>query len=406
MEPAETPKPPPALPVVEPGAPPIVLDATVVGAPPVITLETTRSAIDTEAPQAVPSDTPDPAAPIEAAPAPPPAVAPPSPKPAKWEEKEAGEWCPEELRLHLPKFAKFDYRDNYSESDDAPGGWRIVAATRRGRLHAHHGTHREDAFHFTKGERFTVLCVSDGAGSCRYSRIGSETTSREITRRLHEWLETNRPTLASLPAGELAKLIGAAMVDAVHKTVLGLHELATKAACSPKDFRCTLLLAVLYKSDIEAALLTSQVGDGFIASLESDGQAQRHGESDSGAYSGEVTCFIPDADSPTHASRIRLLPVGELESLILCSDGIEDPFYPLEKNAAVIFHQLYHGATDKLSGFENQALFAPVIGHPAAAANLEKWLGFEKKGENDDRTIVVLHRISPSATMKSIRPKT
>ena len=179
---------------------------------------------------------------------------------------------------------------------------------------------------------------------------------------------------------------------AAKAAITELNQIAEKAAFLPKDFRCTLLCAVLYMGTRADVALTSQVGDGFFAGLSRDGQARRYGSSDSGSYSGQVTCFVPDADALNHAARIRSIELADLEALILCSDGIEDPYYPLEKNAAAIFRQLCDGEANSLPGFEAAKLPGPVIGDVSARERLAQWLAFEKKGENDDRTILIVHR--------------
>jgi hypothetical protein len=141
-----------------------------------------------------------------------------------------------------------------------------------------------------------------------------------------------------------------------------------------------------------------QVGDGFFGLLGRDGQAGRHGEADSGQFSGEVTSFIPDPNALDHATKsIKSHSIDELEAVLICSDGVEDPFYPIEKNAAVIFHELYHGLprdTTNAAGVRHGSPLASVLDDHGSDA-LEDWLAFEKKGENDDRTIVLLHRDPP-----------
>jgi serine/threonine protein phosphatase PrpC len=312
---------------------------------------------------------------------------------SKWKDIEAGDWCPAKFVSVLEEaLVNFKYQDVHSDEMSALPGWKMLGATRRGRMHANSGNHREDAFHFLPTQNSIVLCVSDGAGSSQFSRVGAEFTTRRLTHELSENFKRDRDRLSSLEKAELTQQIAVAMSEEVYQTIKLLHEIAEKANCTPKDLRCTLLLAVVYTNDKAKILLTSQVGDGFFAKLNDENEAQRFGASDSGEYSGQVTCFIPDPEAPARAKQILSLDLEKVEALLLCTDGIEDPFYPIDKNAKSIFDQLYHGVPATLPDFEMQPQHGPIIGERGAEERLRRWLSFEKKGENDDRTIVILHR--------------
>ncbi|HNH44531.1 MAG TPA: protein phosphatase 2C domain-containing protein, partial [Agitococcus sp.] len=50
--------------------------------------------------------------------------------------------------------------------------YKILAASQRGRSHAHKGQFREDDFFIAQGENWHLAIVADGAGSAKYSRHG------------------------------------------------------------------------------------------------------------------------------------------------------------------------------------------------------------------------------------------
>jgi serine/threonine protein phosphatase PrpC len=50
----------------------------------------------------------------------------------------------------------------------------MLAASQRGRSHAHKGDAREDDFFIATGEGWCIAIVADGAGSAKYSRYGSQ----------------------------------------------------------------------------------------------------------------------------------------------------------------------------------------------------------------------------------------
>jgi serine/threonine protein phosphatase PrpC/PAS domain-containing protein len=314
-----------------------------------------------------------------------------------WQEKMAtGLWAPKEFHNHLPYSASFEYTDAYSRANEGLTGWSLIGATRRGRTHAHAGTHRDDAFRWAVEKNFTIVCVADGAGSHKYSRIGAETICRYVCEHLSARLKNSsfrkRVEANRLDSEQLKSAVGDQMTEVIWEGCLNLVEIARKVKCDQKDFRCTFLLAVHGAWAGSELILTNQIGDGFIIALGKDGQCEKYGTSDSGDFSGEVSCFVPDRDVENKANEIKCVPASGIEALLLCSDGIEDPFFPIEKKARTIFCQLYDGVKQKLSEFEKQSLHDRVVGEGGDYRLLEEWLGFEKRGENDDRTLVMLYR--------------
>lgn len=323
-------------------------------------------------------------------------------KPASWEPKEAQDpWCPPQFRSLLPWIQSYTYRDNFSLVEEGLAGWQIGAATRRGRLHAQHGTHREDALGWQVDEThgFAAMCVSDGAGSSKLSRIGSEAICQAVLARLRDSLAGLVPSLSGRDPDESIKQIAGVMGNAVLEAARKVKELAASAKIEPKELRCTLLLLVHVRTTDRNYMLGSQVGDGCIIGLLNNGQTKRFGEPDSGQFSGEVSCFLPDDDGVAKAHRIFVVPADDIVSIILCSDGVDDPFHPIEKRAVDVFRQLEGGVQTPLDGFEmqepHQAVVRPVVDYAGGidAAALATWLGFEKRGENDDRTILLLTRL-------------
>jgi len=274
-------------------------------------------------------------------------------------------------------------------------GWRAAGASRRGRMHANGGTHREDSLAFDAHDRATVLCVSDGAGSCQHSRIGSHVAADRVVEFLLAATAAVDPAIAA-DAGKLKDFLAAQVTAAAVAATDALVELAKKSGAQPKDFRCTLLTALHYRGAQHELLLTNQIGDGAICLLRKDQCTARLGASDSGTHSGEVSCFVPDDCAREKAKRVDVTSdVAAVECILLCSDGIEDPFYPLEKQAGAIFRQFYMGVTAPLPDFKAQPPQPAPLLQESAAWGLAQWLEFEKRGENDDRTVAVLHRLPP-----------
>ncbi|MBI5802555.1 MAG: protein phosphatase 2C domain-containing protein, partial [Verrucomicrobia bacterium] len=119
------------------------------------------------------------------------------PKPATWKNLPAKEpWCPPAIAAHAPELRKVAAADAVAFERVLPG-WRAAGASRRGRMHANGGTHREDSLAFDAHDRATVLCVSDGAGSCQHSRIGSHVAAHRVVEVLLAVTEKVDPAIAA-----------------------------------------------------------------------------------------------------------------------------------------------------------------------------------------------------------------
>jgi len=319
------------------------------------------------------------------------------PKPATWGVKEPTErWCPASLEDDIG--LKQDYKHDQCWLQDFGRGWKIAAATKRGRMHAHHGTFREDALWAVKCEAFTFSVVCDGAGSSKLSRIGSEYTVRKLSELVKKELKAHQEDIDKCSKESLPVNLRVILHHCVDSVARGLVSLADKSGMEPKDFRCTLLTALHYRHKTGGILLLGNVGDGFLAVKRKGQPAERIGTSDSGAFSGEVTCFMPDPPvSEFYRKSLEEnapIPEEDVEAYILCTDGIEDPFFPVHRNVVGIFDQLFEGYREPIQDVTYPSGQEPtsITRSDDAGKELLKWLGFEKRGENDDRTIAFIYR--------------
>ncbi|MCU0619644.1 MAG: protein phosphatase 2C domain-containing protein [Gemmatimonadaceae bacterium] len=228
-------------------------------------------------------------------------------------------------------------------------------------------------------------------GSAAWSRVGAEHTCRTVRDTvLAAW-----PTIAAAggDADALATALGAALGDGVATAARTLRDVAAATeGVAPRDFRCTVIAAAWGAARGHEALVCVQVGDGVAATRDHDGTVSRTAAGDSGDFSGEVTCFVPDEGCEARAATVVRLDPAAVDVLLVATDGIEDPFYPIAKRGGDIVRQLCEGNDAVLDGFVRQPVHGPVFGTADGAANLATWLTFEKRGENDDRTIVALRR--------------
>ena len=317
----------------------------------------------------------------------------PLPKAATWKVLPVNEpWAPAEVAKEFPHLDRHNYFDHEAFERIVSADWRVIGASRRGRKQAHDSRFREDAIAFGCTPEMTVLTAADGAGSSKYSRIGSHVA-------VHSVVDECLKGVAELKDEEkkdgkkLEEALRKLLTAVVKQARLAAVEVAEKSKLSPKEFRATLLTIIHFHDRGQELLLSNQVGDGAISVLLKDKTVKKFGESDSGEFSGEVSCFLTDSAAVEKAGNIQVLTdVQDVEAMFLCSDGIEDPFYPIEKKSDDIFRQWHVGVEKPIDGFKIQPKQESIFAREAAAGALAEWLEFEKRGENDDRTILVMHR--------------
>jgi hypothetical protein len=102
---------------------------------------------------------------------------PPSPPPEPAEPRKLPEW-----KVLEPEDPSDAVDHEVCACDSPRPGWTVAAASVRGKLHAHQALWRDDAYGFGGVEDWTILAVSDGAGSARISRVGARIACDEAVR--------------------------------------------------------------------------------------------------------------------------------------------------------------------------------------------------------------------------------
>ncbi|QJR35603.1 PP2C family serine/threonine-protein phosphatase [Gemmatimonas groenlandica] len=300
-------------------------------------------------------------------------------------------WCPAEWSAHLDAVAPGLVRpDAHGPLAEATGmraardGWSLLVASRRGRLHAHRGDHREDAGQLLLFDHGWCAAVADGAGSATYSRLGAAIATHVATHTVRETLhhghaDTTQPSL-------LGRALEAGATAANH----ALRDFAAKCGLALRDLRTTLLVAAHHGGRI--GLL--QVGDGASAWLNADGTVSQPLSGAITEFSGEVAHFLPDDGAIEHlVQSLVIRDAAHCAALILATDGVEDPWYPFTRHAGPLYAQLLHGVNDAVSaGGVTSSHPAPVLSASDPVHALIEWLAFEKRGENDDRTLCVIRQ--------------
>ena len=327
------------------------------------------------------------------APTPPPAAAPPTPPPvAQWKNLE-----PEDKTDPVPH-ELYDFRD------DLDGTWNMVAGSIRGRLHAHKGLYREDAYAFAMVNGWKIIVVCDGAGTSKHARVASRLASAAAAESLKKSLSDYR--IIENTAGGIA-----------NETVVHLREVLTKAAldartivereqvqrrAQTRDVYTTLLIMIHAPFKDGGLVGVFQIGDGAIGVLTDDDSCHVLGIADHGQYSSE-TRFLTDAgiiNSFPDRVKFRLF-VRPIRAIAVMCDGVSDDFFPEDKRLIELFvgdpiQELKMKIGDKSEpawGIMHKE--RGILHDPRNGKALIDWLRYEKRGSSDDRTLVLLYR-SPS----------
>lgn len=271
-------------------------------------------------------------------------------------------------------------RDDAScETLIVPAGARWIAASQRGRRHAHRGDYRDDAYHLCNdaASGWSVAAVADGAGSAELSREGARIAVNAAAEKLCA-------SLSLLPedeAPERGTLLQLA-VEASLEAAFLIEASADAQGCELSEFATTLLLCAARRYDDYWLLVSFSIGDGLIASWsEEDGNIRRLCSSDGGEFAGETRFLsadvLTDAESCDH--RLFIDKRASFSAVALMSDGVSDAKFANHES---------EGNSESWTALWTE--LEPLLDQEQAAQSLLSWLDFHVPGEHDDRTIALL----------------
>jgi uncharacterized protein YegL len=299
----------------------------------------------------------------EAAPAE--AIAEPKPEPPRvtkegvatiWEERDPTD--PSDPVLHTD-----------TRTLEAPDGWRIVGASRRGKMHAHKGIYREDAFALGEANGWHLVVVADGGGSCPLSRVGARLAADTAVNTMAHYARMSYDRTYAKNICE----------DALRKSVQNAWEaLQNEAQARNKDMKDfgTTFLAMMHRPDEAGHIIgVLQVGDGLVAAELADGSVKALAEPDVGETAG-VTLFLTSKPWKEWIDRARVITLeSPLKLLAAMCDGVADDFIPFDPLLRKLFDAL-----DEVTKHEQPALA------------LLDGLTYEKRGSFDDRTLALIYQ--------------
>ena len=302
-------------------------------------------------------------------------------------------------------------QDKDSYCIDLEMGLRLIAASVRGRSHAHVGSPRDDDFyiHHSAISGWNILAVADGAGSCQFSRRGSQIAVKYAVEALSKQLESDvgQTLLDNYPKTEeertdqeKLKTLQNALYDTLVKAAYAACEEINKQANddseSVKDFSTTLLLAAHKKTEQGHFVISFWVGDGAIALYQENGDCILMGEPDGGEYAGQ-TRFLDERifNDSSLMRRVKIKMVEDFTALILATDGVTDPNFNSDAELAEKprWDEIWHEA--KWGGMSLKEVVTSADSK-SAENQLKDWSNFFSPRNHDDRTIAVLTHLKDS----------
>lgn len=289
--------------------------------------------------------------------------------------------------------------------------FRMIAASKRGRSHAHVGGFRDDDYfiHHCQQTGWYTTIVADGAGSAKYSRRGAKLVCDEAGAHLVDALQGKVGTTidaaatayhkvrsagsppAALDAAwqELRNALYMAVGHAAFHSVKAITDTVaarTDLQATYKDFSTTALISITRRFPFGTLCAAYWVGDGAVGIYSKDHGVKLLGAADSGEFSGQ-TRFLDASEVTAEAllRRTRFELVDDLTALILMTDGVSDPKFDTEANLE------RPAAWDALWSDLDQSINL----HQRAEGTEQRllsWLDFWSQGNHDDRTIAIVYQ--------------
>jgi hypothetical protein len=286
------------------------------------------------------------------------------------------------------------------------GDKHLVVSSKRGRSHANVGSFRDDDFAFKHFEEtgWSVIAVSDGAGSAKISRKGSAIAcgavvdyfSENINTEAFLGFDTILKTHAEQPSSDTQKTLSHFVYNNLGQAALYVHrkldEYAKSVNVPIKDLHATLIFTLLKKYDFGYAILSFGVGDCPIGLLNKDvSEISLMNWLDVGEFGGG-TRFITMPEifqSEKFSTRFGYKLVSDFSYLMLMTDGIYDPKFVVEANLEKI--ECWQSFIKDLNGDNPDGINVVFsAGNTKIAEQLSAWMDFWSTGNHDDRTLAVV----------------
>lgn len=303
------------------------------------------------------------------------------------------------------------------------GDKHIVVASNRGRSHENNGSFRDDdfAFQFIEETGWSVVAVSDGAGSYPFSRKGSQLACDAVVKYFKQRvdkeqlkdLENKLLEFGISKEDVLLRNIEVGAKQLMYKSVLYVHHaikveaentykinpqlFAHHKAKSLLDyFHATLIFVLFKKFDFGYVVLTFSVGDCPIAIMDkSQSNTMLLNVLDVGEFGGgtrfitQNDIYQPDAKPLKMAERFNVHITTDFSYLFLMTDGIYDAKFVVEANLKK--HERWIAFLEDLRGNNEDNVSVNFRSdNEKIADELAHWMDFWSSGNHDDRTLAIV----------------
>ncbi len=274
--------------------------------------------------------------------------------------------------------------------------WNLIWASVRGKLHAHRGLWREDSFACDYVGSWTIIVVSDGAGSARLSRAASRVACERALGKMKRSLSRfslSPPIDSGKPTADDESDLRDMLVNAANEAQASIIAEAQQRPCSLGDLSATFLLMV-YSPFGESGLVGAlQVGDGAIGVYTADDSCTLIGGADHGEFSSETRFLTTAHIEKEFAQRVKFaLFKKRILGVAVMSDGVADDFFPEDKRLIELFTGNPVRELKTKSGEPVYGVCRHALKNPRDGQALLDWIQYEQKGSSDDRTLVIMYR--------------
>jgi serine/threonine protein phosphatase PrpC len=310
----------------------------------------------------------------------------------------------------LWKNLESDRNDPYWKEDNvtvfAPLNDRhILVSSKRGRSHANVGSFREDDFAFKDlSNGWSIVVVSDGAGSAKLSRKGSaiactgvvdyflNEAAMESMLEFDELIQQYKSNTGEDTQKKMNKFVYNNLGKAAFQVHKKLEEFAKNEGVTLKDLSSTLIFTLFKKYDIGYALLSFGVGDCPMAVLDKEvKEVTLMNWIDVGEFGGG-TRFITMPEifkNEKFATRFGFKLIEDFSYLMLMSDGIYDPKFVVENNLPNI--KKWQEFLADLNGQNEDGVKVDLkVDNKDIEEQFSAWMDFWSKGNHDDRTLAIV----------------
>lgn len=314
---------------------------------------------------------------------------------------------PKTLWKNIPtdKSAPF-WKTDYSSEIDATPNLFAIAASNRGRSHAHEGKFREDDYSMlcVGPGAWSVLCVADGAGSASLSRRGSEVASKAAAKKLATLLETqltpilenySKPKDKISEDPEVTTALYESLIRAAYDAAVAVKNEAAEHGVEPRDMSTTLLLVAVKRFAIGHVVVGFNIGDGASGVLYNDNKdLYLLCIPEGGDFAGQTKFLHTDEfkEENNQASRLRITVLQNFDAIAVMSDGVSDAKFASD-------NALHHAEDWKRLIYDDwMPSVLPGVDpksekFPEPSDELKQrandWLDYWAVGTHDDRTLIV-----------------